>query len=211
MSRVERHAAEEAALRKDNTAGTEAVTARPAGNKKRRKKKLTPLGRLLDILGTLIMAAAVILCLVLAVPRFAGVQTYIVVSGSMEPAIPVGSLVYSRETEPQTLEPGDVIVFYSTDAAESSGGSADGSAVPITHRVVENHTDEGEIITKGDANAANDLFPTAYANVEGKVVLHIPKLGFLAAPVATMGGKIAVMMVIVAGYLLTEAGSRMKK
>ena len=178
---------------------------------RQRKKKLTPLGRLLDILGTLIMAAAVILCLVLAVPRFAGVQTYIVVSGSMEPAIPVGSLVYSRETEPQTLEPGDVIVFYSTDAAESSGGSEDGSAVPITHRVVENHTDEGEIITKGDANAANDLFPTAYANVEGKVVLHIPKLGFLAAPVATMSGKIAVMMVILAGYLLTEAGSRMKK
>ena len=177
----------------------------------RQRKKLTPLGRLLDILGTLIMAAAVILCLVLAVPRFAGVQTYIVVSGSMEPAIPVGSLVYSRETEPQTLAPGDVIVFYSTDAAESAGGSADGSAVPITHRVVENHTDKGEIITKGDANAANDLFPTAYANVEGKVVLHIPKLGFLAAPVATMGGKIAVMMVILAGYLLTEAGSRMKK
>ena len=177
----------------------------------RRKKKLTPLGRILDILGTLIMAAAVILCLVLAVPRFAGVQTYIVVSGSMEPAIPVGSLVYSRETEPQTLEPGDVIVFYSTDAAESSGGSTDGSAVPITHRVVENHIDEGEIITKGDANAAEDLFPASYANVEGKVVLHIPKLGYLAAPVATMGGKIAVMMVIVAGYLLTEVGSRMKK
>jgi len=178
---------------------------------KQRKKKLTPLGRFLDILGTLIMAAAVILCLVLAVPRFAGVQTYIVVSGSMEPAIPVGSLVYSKEADPQTLVPGDVIVFYSTDAAEASGGSADGSAVPITHRVVENHTDEGEIITKGDANAANDLFPTAYANVEGKVVLHIPKLGFLAAPVATMGGKIAVMMVILAGYLLTEAGNRMKK
>ena len=158
MSRVERHAAEEAGIRKENT--NEAAP-------KKKKGKPTPFGRFLIFLGSLIMWAVILLCLVLAAPRLAGIKSYVVVSGSMEPAIPVGSLVYSKEADPKTLEPGDVIVFYSSNAGQ--GGRSEG-VIPVTHRIVENNKVTGEITTKGDANEHNDLSAITYNNVEGKVI-----------------------------------------
>ena len=101
MSRVERHAAEEAALSKER---------KKTPGPKKDKGKPAPLGRFLNFLGSLILWAAILLCLVLAAPRLAGIKTYVVISGSMEPAIPVGSMVYSKEVDPATLETGDVIV-----------------------------------------------------------------------------------------------------
>lgn len=158
-------------------------------------------GRFLNFIGTLLLMLAIIVCLGLTVPRFAGIDQYVVISGSMEPAIPVGSMVYSAQTDPSTLEPGDIIVFYSDESGST----------PVTHRVVENHVGEGEIITKGDANAQNDLSPITYANILGKVQLHIPMLGFIASPLSTLQGKIAMACVILAAYLLTVVGGNLKK
>jgi len=213
MSRVERHAAEEAAIRAENrqeTADTN-VTGGGEPKGKKRKRRLTPFGRFLDILGTLIMIAALLISLGLTIPRFTGIQSYVVVSGSMEPAIPVGSLVYAKPVEPKTLQTGDVIVFFNSNAASPSGGAGQDGVSPITHRVVENRVEEGEIITKGDANKANDIQPAEYRNVVGKVLAHIPKLGYLASPLASLQGKIALVLIILAGFLLTEAGGRMKR
>ena len=210
MSRVERHAAEEAAIMaKNRQEADEDMTGGGEPGRKKRKRRLTPFGRFLDILGTLIMLVALLACLGLTVPRFVGIQTYVVVTGSMEPSIPVGSLVYAKPVEPATLQVGDVIVFYSTNAA--SNGTAQDGAVPITHRVVENHVDKGEIITKGDANESVDMFPAAYINVVGKMLAHVPKLGYLASPLSSLQGKIAMVMVIFAGFLLTEVGNRLKR
>jgi len=69
------------------------------------------IGRILSAAGTVIMALVVAACLALVVPKIAGYEGYVVVSGSMEPAIPVGSIVFSKETDPSTLQTGDVIVF----------------------------------------------------------------------------------------------------
>lgn len=157
------------------------------------------LGKFISFIGTVLLILAVAACLGLTVPRFAGIGQYVVVSGSMEPAIPVGSMVYSAQTEPSILEPGNIIVFNSENSAE----------LPVTHRVVENHVADGEVITKGDANAQNDLTPVTYANILGKMVLHVPMLGYIAAPMATLAGKIAMGCVVVAAYLLTIIGRRM--
>ena len=156
-------------------------------------------GKLISAIGTILLVVAIIACLGLSVPRFAGIEQYVVISGSMEPAIPVGSMVYSAQTDPATLETGDIIVFYSTEAGST----------PVTHRVVENHVADGEIITKGDANEQNDMSPVVYANVLGKLVLHVPMLGYIAAPLGTMMGKIAMGCVILAAYLLTVVGSKL--
>ena len=200
MSRVERHAAEEAALgkRKEKDSGPE-----------KEKGDMAPLGRFLNFLGSLILLAAILLCLVLAAPRLAGIRTYVVISGSMEPAIPTGSMVYSKEVDPKTLETGDVIVFYSSNAAP--GGTDTKDIIPITHRVVSNDTAAGEITTKGDANEQNDISKVTYMNVEGKVIFHVPHLGYLASPLSSTMGKIALALIILAGYLLAEAGSSMRK
>jgi len=48
-----------------------------------------------------LLAALVLICLPLTVPRLFGYHIYTVVSGSMEPAIPTGSLVYIREAAPE--------------------------------------------------------------------------------------------------------------
>lgn len=158
-------------------------------------------GKFLNFIGTLLLIVAIAACLGLTVPRFAGIEQYVVVSGSMEPAVPVGSMVYSGQTDPSTLEAGDIIVF----------GGTDGGSVPVTHRVVENHIADGEVITKGDANPENDLNPVPYSNILGKVQLHIPMLGYIAAPLGSIAGKIAMGCVIVAAYLLTVVGSNLKK
>ena len=157
-------------------------------------------GRLLSAIGTIILILAIVACLGLTVPRFVGIEQYVVVSGSMEPAIPVGSMVYSAQTEPSTLQTGDIIVFHSDEAGDT----------PVTHRVVENRVANGEIITKGDANEQNDASPVTYANVLGKLVLHVPMLGYLAAPIATTMGKVAMGCVILAAYILTVVGGKLK-
>lgn len=169
-----------------------------------RSGRITPLGRMLNIIGTSIIVAVIVICMMLMLPKLFGIQTFVVISGSMEPAIPVGSMVCAKAVDPATLEPGDILVFYSTEA------SSDGGA-PITHRVIENYPDTREIITKGDANESIDRSPAAYINVVGKVVLHIPALGRLVIPLSSITGKAAIILILLGGYLLTEAGSRMRR
>ena len=64
------------------------------------------------ILSTILLAALVAVCMPLTVPRLFGYHIYSVISGSMEPAIPTGSLVYIKEMEPEEMQTGDVIAFY---------------------------------------------------------------------------------------------------
>ena len=62
-------------------------------------------GKMLTVIGVLL------LFLVYLFPRLAGFRVYSVISGSMEPGIPVGSLVYARKTEPEKLKEGEIIVY----------------------------------------------------------------------------------------------------
>lgn len=147
------------------------------------------------------MIVMIVLGLIVAVPHLLGYEQYVVVSGSMEPAIPVGSLVMAKPAEPAELQVGDVIVFYTDRHVDT----------PVTHRVVENRVEDREVITKGDANAANDLSPVLYENIDGKVVRHIPRIGMVVGLFGTVMGKISALMIIVAGYLLTLVGSNLSK
>ena len=60
-------------------------------------------GRILRAAGIALMVLVVAACLSLIVPRLAGYEGYVVVSGSMEPTIPVGSIIYSKQTDPALL------------------------------------------------------------------------------------------------------------
>lgn len=132
---------------------------------------------LCSVCGTLILLGVIAAFLPLTIPRFMGYEIYEVVSGSMEPAIPVGSLLYVEEIEPEEVLPKDIIAFVQ-----------DGSVV--THRVEENQYVEGKFITKGDANSKEDMLPVAYEQLVGKAVYHIPVLGILLAMLASTTGKI---------------------
>ena len=163
-------------------------------------RKSSPVATILNFIGTLIIILVIALCLVLVVPKVFGYSAYTVVSGSMEPNVPVGSVIYAKATDPETLQPGDIIVF--------NDGRND---VPITHRVVENQTANGQVITKGDANPANDLAPIPYINVIGKVALHVPVIGGFLVPLGTIPGKIGILAVLLGAFLLCEIARRMRR
>jgi signal peptidase len=165
-----------------------------------KKQTSSPAAALLNVLGTAIIIIVIVLCLALTVPRLLGYSSYTVLTGSMEPTIPVGSVVYAKPADPLTLSVGDVIVFY------------DGrSAIPVTHRILENDTACGQVITKGDANAQEDLTPIAYYDIIGRVTVHIPVLGRILAPLGTMMGKAGAVAIILAGALMCEISRRLRR
>ena len=53
--------------------------------------------------GTAILILLILACLPLTLPRLAGYRLYTVVSGSMEPEIPVGSLVFVHDADPEDI------------------------------------------------------------------------------------------------------------
>ena len=94
----------------------------------------------------------------------------------MDPAIPVHSVVLVQPAAPEKLQPGEIVAYRS------------GSSVVI-HRLVENHIVEGELVTKGDANAEPDPLKVEYASVLGTVTAHIPFIGIYAGALNTLPGK----------------------
>jgi signal peptidase len=110
-----------------------------------------------------------------------------VYTGSMEPAIPVGSVVVIKAVDPDTLRVGDVITFRVLEPPS------------ITHRIV-NVTDEG-FITRGDANNGPDVWVVKKENVVGKVEMTIPFIGYLGFFVKTPIGFTA-LIIIPAGAII---------
>lgn len=145
-----------------------------------KKTKKSPVAAVCSALGTALLILLIVICLPLTVPKAFHYHVYTVISGSMEQAIPTGSLVYIKEMEPKDVQVDDVIAFYGTKDAASI----------ITHRVVENRVLMGEFITKGDANATKDMNPTPYDNFIGKVAYSIPKVGGIALVLTGVYGKI---------------------
>ena len=142
---------------------------------------------ILIILG--VIAAALLL------PMLFGNRTLAVLSGSMEPKIPVGAAVYVQECSPYALEVGDIITYQM------------GSSTLVTHRIVNIDEETQEITTQGDANHAPDSAPVAFASVVGKVVFWIPLLGYLSIYIKTPLGCGILIVLILLNFLpdiLTE-------
>jgi len=124
---------------------------------------------------------------------FFGWRIEIVLSGSMEPAIPMGSIVVSRPVAPETIREGDIIMY------SSIGGKS-----LTTHRVDKVETEHGiQFITKGDANNGADPNPVIPGQLAGLIVFHIPYLGYLIQFVKTPLG-FAIALLIPAAVLIAS-------
>lgn len=102
------------------------------------------------------------------VPSVLGFSVMKIQTGSMEPEYRTGSVIITKETDPEKLKKGDVISFY-----VPGGEMAD---VVNTHRIQEVQyikSDLRQFITKGDANELEDQFPVVETRVIGKVVLNL--------------------------------------
>lgn len=104
-----------------------------------------------------------IVAMVLLLPGLFGIRPYVVYSGSMEPKIPTGAVVFTKEGA-YSPETGDIITFHNEDTV-------------VTHRVVKK--EEGTFITKGDANKNADPIPVAKSQIIGRVVFCLPYLGYI--------------------------------
>lgn len=129
--------------------------------------------KILNSLTTIIVVMFVILAIMLVGVRLFGLQVYSVLSGSMEPEYPVGSLIYVKAVDYKELKVGDPITFL-----------LDEDTV-VTHRIIEVLVDEEDpntirYFTQGDANDVPDGASVHYKNIVGKPVFSIPYLGYVS-------------------------------
>ena len=64
------------------------------------------------ILGTIIVIMVIFMCIPFVVPKVIGVNVYEVVTSSMAPELPVGSVVYVQTCKADEVKVGDIISFY---------------------------------------------------------------------------------------------------
>jgi signal peptidase I len=149
----------------------------------------------------LIVAAAAVLLTVLftgsgKAPSLFGYSAFRVMTGSMAPTIPTDSLIVVRQTDPATLEVGDVISFYSRDP------SLDGAV--NTHRILAITQEDGQLTftTQGDANNVADRYTVRESELVGKVVFVSSLLGRAVRLVSNPLIFVPVVLVPLAGLLL---------
>lgn len=149
------------------------------------------LRRILNVTGTVLLLALLVLVLPLTVPKLAGYHLYDVQTGSMVPALPVHSVIYVRSCDPSEIQAGDIITFQTESASDRV----------MTHRVAAIDTEAQTFTTKGDANEAVDQTPVPFSNLTGKVMFHIPALGSVAAFIQSATG-IATCVCVFAGVMI---------
>lgn len=152
------------------------------------------LGRLLALaVAVLVAGAATIL---VALPRLADAQALTVLSGSMTPGIPVGSVVLVRPVDPADLRVGDIATYQAEP----------GKPVYITHRIVAVDTDRGRttFTFKGDANRGADAKPVVPGQVRGELWFHVPYLGSVRDRLHSTGVRLLVLCVLLGGYAVTQ-------
>lgn len=117
-------------------------------------------------------------------------NAYVVLSGSMLPTIQVKDIVVTKKIPEEKLQIGDVITFISPDTR--FGG------ISITHRIIDKIYDENMGVytykTQGDANNVADAVPVPNANILGKVILKIPKVGYIQDIISSKGGLIVFVL-----------------
>jgi signal peptidase I len=123
---------------------------------------------------------------------------YSIVSGSMAPAIGVGELVFVKPVSQfSDIKTGDMITFV-----------VNKHLTVATHRVVGINEKEETLETKGDANETKDANPVSYENVVGKVVWHLPYLGYVNTIAGNTKGKVMLIcllsLLFLIGNLLDE-------
>jgi signal peptidase len=122
-----------------------------------------------------------------------------VLTGSMTPEIPVGSVVIDRPVNPGTLEVGDIATYQKAPGVDEY----------ITHRVVAVHpeTTPVTITFKGDANRGADIDPVPATAIRGQVWFHVPYLGTIRDGLqshGTRGLALAVVLLLLGGYSIVQ-------
>ena len=146
--------------------------------------------RAMDVLLVLIVVGSVGIAAASALAPGAGLRLFAIRSASMEPALPIGSMV-AVSTRNASVGPDDVVTLSLP------------SGLHVTHRVVWVDENGDFVQTKGDANESPDPVAIPSSMVVGRVVAVVPFLGFLLAMTSMPIGVVA--LIALGGTLLTAA------
>ncbi|MFW9822062.1 MAG: signal peptidase I [Candidatus Thorarchaeota archaeon] len=158
------------------------------------------------LLGTA-FSGAFLIYYILQVALNTNTPMVVVVSGSMEPNLHKGDLLFLKGTNPENIrngtidgKEGDIIVF---DARGLPGWSY-APVEPVVHRVIDKKYDNGWLfLTKGDANVHPDPAWISEARIYGVVVSRIPYIGWVKI-ILTDSGLLVPLLVIVSILLVAS-------
>ena len=107
----------------------------------------------------------IIIYAIVCIPVLFQYHPVVVLSGSMEPTLKIGSVIYYKKVPFNQLKIDDIITFQNNKNEL------------VTHRIVK--IEKGFIETKGDANKISDVNKTSNKNIKGKVgKINIPYIGY---------------------------------
>jgi signal peptidase len=144
------------------------------------------------------LAAAVIV-----IPALVGGVPLTVLTGSMEPTLPPGTLVVVRPTPVQDIRVGSVLTY------QIRSGEPD----VVSHRVLSRSVSTDgttAFITTGDNNDSADATPVTPAQIKGTVWYSVPLLGYVNNAVngparAWVTPGVAAMLLVYSGYMMVGA------
>ena len=118
-----------------------------------------------------------------------GYRPYVVKSGSMEPAIKTGSLVFvNSKYDYNKVEVGDIVAFKVNEDTL------------VTHRVIAKKG--GMFETKGDNNDVSDGLTVRRNNFKGLTKFWIPTIGYFLIWLQTTRGRILIITLVLSLIIL---------
>jgi signal peptidase len=160
------------------------------------------LWRAAHVVGLLVLIAVLVPFVIYAVPQVVGAEhSFVVLSGSMEPAMSPGDVIVVEDVDAAAIQQGDVISFTRSDESR-----------PTSHRVIGVVQQDGErrFQTMGDANEDPDQGTVSPAQVEGRVMtvggslFVIPVVGYVIRFASTQLGIVALVLVPLTLLVLNE-------
>jgi signal peptidase len=129
-----------------------------------------------------------------------GIKLFTVQSGSMEPAIKIGSMVVTKSQEAYQVD--DVITFKDREDARKT----------TTHRIIEKE-DTGimRYTTQGDANDVEDSNQVLPNQIIGRVIFKVPYFGYPVAFARTWPGVIVLIIIPATIIIYDEVGNIRKE
>ena len=108
-----------------------------------------------------------------------GYRSFVILTGSMEPNLNPGDMVFTKKASVNNLQVGDIITFYSKNDTAST----------TTHRIVNIIKENGKTYyeTKGDNNGSNDSDLVPFENVVGTMSFKISKIGKIVMGLSSSG------------------------
>ena len=105
--------------------------------------------KICSVLSMVVFLGLLVIAGFLFVPKMLGYDEYAVLSGSMEPGIPVGAIVYDKNFAASEAREGAVVTY------QLPAGTL------VTHRIISVDKEEQTVVTQGDANNIADTAPVA--------------------------------------------------